>query len=239
MADKFRERALVERTRRDYPWFPPGKIVEDEQPDLMLVDDDDRIGIEVTELFQPPKHGAKFGPHVVAKFHRRVMEIAERRGQLLPVLEVLVYFDYRHHLDDAEKCANALVEFVRAHPSGTYGELDGMPDGFAVVRIAEPTANIVPRWRCLDSGETVEARREMIAGVIRAKNRLVPSYRLKAARVWLLIACSLADFANNFWVSRDIDSWRFEFDFDKVLLLSSDGKVYDLLRHEGGADGPE
>src|SRR5207249_6669221 len=131
-----------------YPWFPPGEIVDYEKPDVLLVDGDNRIGIEVTELFQSPKHGSKFGPHVIAKFHRRVMEIAERLAQPLPHLDVLVYFNYRDDLRDAEACAQNLIEFVQSHPCGTYGMLDGIPNGFSVVRIAEPWANEIPRWRC-------------------------------------------------------------------------------------------
>jgi hypothetical protein len=43
---------------------------------------------------------------------------------------------------------------------------------------------------------------------------------LKVPRVWLLIACSFADFANNFYVRPAIvDSWRFVYDFDKAPRL--------------------
>jgi len=230
LTNKHREIALVETARQQYPWFPPGEIREYEKPDVLLVDGDDRIGIEVTELFQPPKHGSKFGPHVVAKFNRRVMEIAGRRAQSLPPRDVLVYFWDRHHLDDEESAARALIDFVQAHPCGTYNMLDGIPYGFGVVRIAEPLANQIPRWYCLPTGETLIATHEMIEKAIAEKNRLVPSYRLKVQRVWLLIACSFADFANNFDVPADIDAWRFDFDFDKVLLLSSENGVFDLLR---------
>jgi hypothetical protein len=238
VADKARERALVETTRKLYSWFPPGRIVDFEQPDLLLIDGDDRTGIEVTEMFQPPKHGSKYGPHVVAKFHQRVMAIAERRAESLPPVDVLTYFDYRHHLDDADACAKELIAFVQSHPPGTYGQIERIPHGFGVVRIAEPTASMVPRWRCFDSGETVEATHEMIAAVIAEKNRLVPSYRERVPRVWLLIACSFADFANNFYVRRGAATWRFDFDFDKVLLLSSESGVFNLLRNDGTAGDP-
>jgi hypothetical protein len=122
-------RALAEKARRLYPWFPPGEITDFEKPDLLLIDGDDRIGIEVTELFQSPKHGSKFGPHVVKKFHQRVMQIAERRAQSFPPLDVVVYFEYRDHLNDQQSTAAALVNFVHAHPSGTYTKLDGIPHG--------------------------------------------------------------------------------------------------------------
>jgi hypothetical protein len=235
MADKHREIALVQTARKQYPWFPPGEIREYEKPEVLLVHGDDRIGIEVTELFQPPNQGSKFGPHVVAKFNRDVMEIADGRAQSLPPRDVLLYFWEGHHLHDAEAAPQALIDFVQAHPNGTYDMLDGIPYGFSVLRIADPIANEISRWRCLSTGETLTATREMIEKRIAEKNRLVPSYRRNdppLSRVWLLIACSFADFANNFNVPEGIDTWRFDFDFDKVLLLSSESGVFNLLRRE-------
>src|SRR5215217_5203945 len=156
MANKERERGHVEKARKEYPWFPPGEIVDYEKPDLLLIDGDDRIGIEVTEVFQQPKHGSKFGPHVVAKTHHRVMEIAEKESGSIRPVDVLVYFEFRDKINDAKSTAAALIEFVRTHPAGTYTKLHGIPHGFAVVRVADPIAMIPLRWRAGNSGETLE-----------------------------------------------------------------------------------
>jgi hypothetical protein len=235
MADKARERAFLETARRLYPWFPPGEIVEHEAPDFLLVDGADRIGIEVTQLFQSPKHGSPYRPHQVAKFHRRVMEIADRRAKSMRPLDVLVYFDYRAQMDDPEASAQALLKFVGAHGSGTYDQLDGIPHGFSVIRIAEPLANQIPRWYCLDSGETLAVDAEMLSQIIRSKDRLVPTYRRSADRVWLLVASSFWEFASNFYVPKEAENWRFDFDFDKVLLLSSESGVFNLQRSDRAA----
>lgn len=232
MADKIRERAFVDMTRRLYPWFPPGEIVEHEAPDFLLVDGTDRIGIEVTQLFQRPKHGAQHPPHEVARFHQRVMEIAGRRAAFLRPLDVLVYFSYRHHMSDAAASAQALIDFVQTHPCGTYEMLDGVPHGFSVVRVAEPLANQVPRWRCLDSGETLSVTKVMLSTIIREKNRRIAAYRANVDRVWLLIASSFWQFASSFYVPREIDDWRFDFDFDRVLLMSQESGVVNLQRSE-------
>jgi hypothetical protein len=230
--DKTKERAFVETARKLYPWFPPGDIVEHEAPDFLLLDGTDRIGIEVTQLFQRPKHGARHPPHEVARFHQRVMEMAEQRATLLRPLDVLVYFSYRHHMSDAAASAQALIDFVQAHPCGTYEMLDGIPHGFSVVRIAEPLANQIPRWRCQDSGETLGVTQEMLSTIIREKNRRVAAYRANVDRVWLLIASSFWQFASSFYVPREIDDWRFDFDFDKVLVMSQENGVFNLQRSE-------
>jgi hypothetical protein len=109
--------------------------------------------------------------------------------------------------------------------------LDGIPHGFSVVRIAESLANQIPQWRCFDSGETMAVTHEMLAAVIREKNKRVRAYHAKVDRVWLLLASSFWEFASNFYVPRDVDTWRFDFDFDQVLLLSSESGVFSLQRH--------
>jgi hypothetical protein len=137
------------------------------------------------------------------------MEIAEGRAEALPPLDVLVYFSYRHHMKDAAVSAQALIDFVQTHPFGTYQMLDGIPHGFSVVRIAEPLANQIPRWRCFDSGETLAVTQETLAAVIREKNKRLRAYRANVDRVWLLVASSFWQFASNFYVPRDVDNWQF------------------------------
>lgn len=232
MADKKRERAIIECARRVHPWFPPGDIVEDERPDFRLVDGDDEIGIEVTQLFQPPRDGSRFPPHEIAQFHRRIMQIAEQQAVTLPPLDVAVYFDYREPLSNAHKVAASLVDFVQTHPVERCETFDNLvvPPGFSVIRIAQPWANEVPRWRVWDSGETLLITPEVLRATIAGKNSLVSDYRASVDRVWLLIAATFFPLASTYAVPNDIKSWRFEFDFDKVLMMSDESGVFDLQR---------
>src|SRR6266853_4186224 len=138
MHDKRKERAFIEETRRLYPWFPPGEIIEHEAPDFVLINGGDRLGIEVTQLYQPPRYGAKYPPHQIAAFHRRVMDAAERQSASMSPLDVLVYFNYRDPLSDVQKVAASLVEFVRTHPVESCETFSHPLPGFSVVRIAQP-----------------------------------------------------------------------------------------------------
>lgn len=138
-------------------------------------------------------------------------------------------------MSDAAASAQALIDFVQTHPCGTYQMLHGVPHGLSVVRIAEPLANRVPRWRCLDSGETLSVTKEMLSTIIREKNRRVATYRANVDRVWLLIASSFWQFASSFYLPREINDWRFDFNFEKVLLMSQERGVVNLQRSEQGA----
>ena len=63
----------------------------------------------------------------------------------------------------------------------------------------------------------------MLSTIIREKNRRVAAYRANVDRVWLLIALSFWQFASSFYVPREIDDWRFDFDFDKVNPVARPG----------------
>src|SRR5690349_5872798 len=49
MNKKQLEREVIERFRQEYPDFPRGKIVDFEEPDFLIGDSPNKIGIEVVE----------------------------------------------------------------------------------------------------------------------------------------------------------------------------------------------
>jgi hypothetical protein len=73
---------------------------------------------------------------------------------------------------------------------------------------------------------------EVLRATIARKNSLVSDYRGSVDRVWLLIAATFFPLASTYAVPSEIQGWRFEFDFDKVLMMSDESGVFDLQRLE-------
>jgi hypothetical protein len=224
------ERALIERLRLLYPWFPPGHTsTGDYPPDFVHCSGDDRIAIEVTRLFHPPDrrgHERRAG-----ESHRRqIMQRAEARARAehLPVLDVLVHFADQEL--DREATAHRLIEFVKAHPV-EWCETFNNVEGLGVVRIARPLVGVVPRWNCAEGGHEPVLTYEQLDARIQRKNRDLPRYRANFNHTWLLIASTLFPLSASFGIPGAIEQWAFNFDFDKVLLLSEpSGKVFNLRR---------
>ena len=235
MSDKhkkqMRERSCIEKTRQLYPWFPPGDVVPgDDPPDFCVDLGDERIAIEETRLFHP-RGASAFPRRQIETFHRKVMRRAEQRSvqEHLPPQDVLACFSDRWPLQDAESAAGFLVGFVRTHPVEDC-ETFGLPGG-GRIRIMRPRANKIPRWTCNEGGTEPVLDYQLLAQTITRKSAGLPRYRARYERAWLLVATQLFPLSASFCVPRDIEHWRFEFDFDKVLLLSpQDGKVFSLLR---------
>ena len=72
---------------------------------------------------------------------------------------------------------------------------------------------------------------EFLTSVIAEKNARLPHYQAVVARVWLLIVVDLFPLSGSFSVPRTVETWKFSFDFEKVLLFSrEDTRVFELAR---------
>jgi hypothetical protein len=224
------ERWLIERTRQLYPWFLPGEIrPAEDPPDFVLLSNGERIALEVTRVFHP-KGDARFPRRETESFQPKIMrraeDLARQRG--LPVLDVLVYFGDPEPRR-LEETAHSLVEFVREHLVENCETFD-LPGG-GVIRIMRPRANQVPRWTCGPAGSEPTLTQEQLAETIRKKNADLRRYRERYNCVWLIVASTLFPLSASFSVPDEAEEWSFEFEFDKVLLLSEPrGRVFSLQR---------
>jgi hypothetical protein len=233
-AKKRFERGLLDRARRLSGIFPADQPVDREEPDFLF--EFERLGVETTQLFHS-KGDALFPRRQVESFHRSVMQRAEgmARAQVLPPLNVLAYFNEQESLRDLDAAAASLVTFVREHPT-TDCETHTwpLPSGFGVVRILALSHDAQPTWRCSETAYVPRLDYDFLASTISSKNARLGSYRMRADRVWLLIAAELFPLSSSFSVPPEIENWTFPFEFDKVLLLSGeDGRVFELKRASG------
>ena len=128
----------------------------------------------------------------------------------------------------------ALASFVLRHRPADggcvtleFGDMDDFPDWCSVIRIATFDGG----WHTSSSADLMTAERDYVADCIAAKTKRVPRYRTRAPgyQIWLLIATQ----PSVLWsieVPDSLADWRFNFDFDKVILLSWEGSVIELKR---------
>lgn len=234
MEKKKVERHFVEKARQTSSLIPKGEIVESEGPDFLIETGSEILGIEVTQLFQPSPAGA-FPKRAVESFQDKVTREAEEVYQKSGgrSVDVLVFFDEKSQGQvGCRSMAKALADFVKNHygaerDAKTYQHGD-VPAGFSVIRIARPLDG-TNKWQAGKFGCTVRLKRSFLADEIKRKNRLVPKYRERVSRVWLLIIASFLPLSGSFSVPNEIETWDFSFDFDKVLLLSEeDNKVFEV-----------
>ena len=222
------EKDYLEEARRACSIFPKGELVPSERPDFLLHADSGIIGIEVTELCREE-------PRAQAGRLAKVVENAKKRYSRLPTakpVDVVVGFSIEAEKARSKVLIDTLVRFVQTHGKS---KVSRFPEGYCYIGVhspLEPTG----RWRDVRAFDTTVAPEQLLNSRIVEKNGRVADYRrLAASAVWLLIV-------NDQWLGpgevyarpEDIVRWKFDFDFEKVLLFSREpgghGEVFELQR---------
>ncbi len=233
------ERQLVEEARGLCSLFPAGELTCHEQPDFLLHAAGEVIGIEVTRIGLQEKIQQ-------AERLTRVPPAAKKRFDALvnaPPLDVSVAFGPDASDMRTEQLTKSLVEFVweRRKSRGSHFDVSELPDGYASIDIDDPLPDIDPqgKWRSGSPCSREIASQELLDQVIAGKNRKLPAYRKSTPTVWLLIVSD--EFhgpgrgAGEVYVDPDdLAEWRFEFNFDRIMLFSRGlggaGQVSQLQR---------
>src|SRR5579862_6371574 len=226
------ERAIIEKARQRSGLFPKGELSEHESPDWLIRDSS--LGIEVSQILRPGSRDTFSGAEVFA-YQRQVIELA--KGHYMSFnsasADLLVWFDNEWHVrKDARRLARDISEFVRQnYPSDSdsitfrKGRVQPWIEGLSRIRISRSGT----RWQAGGSAGIYTLREDDLRTCIEAKNNLLPRYRerLPGWGIWLLLATDIR-VLKTAEIPHDVEGWRFAFGFDKVLLLSWDGRLIEL-----------
>jgi len=232
---KASERWLIEEARRRSTIFPAGELSASESPDWLIADA--HLGIEVTDLLAP-KGSNLFSGTQLSAFQAEVVRQARDRyfANGATDADVLVFFENEwNQKRDVEAYAEALAQFVRCNlPVGrdcitlqARHARAGWAEGIAVIRISRTGK----KWQAGGAGGIHWLERGDLEARIGAKNRLLPKYRARLPewKMWLLMATDVR-VLRSVGVPPEITSWRFVFDFDKVLLMPWEDDLIELKK---------
>ncbi|MCF7220892.1 hypothetical protein [Marilutibacter chinensis] len=231
MANKSRERWLLQQAGKIDPLLQVGIIEDSEVPDFILRSTDRSIGVEVTEYFAAPVAG------------RPQQEIQSRKNAVVrrawehylglggPAAYVRVCFQSPETLD--RKRCDALVapiaHVVLLHaaglkwPQSSIAILDGLPAGVASIRVGPSLDGRDQLWHAEQSGWVGEVKAGDVQRVIDRKNKSAAKAKSRCDELWLLICYDwssggeLVEVRDS--VLRSASSGAFNSAFDRVLWL--------------------
>lgn len=236
---KREERAIIEWSTHRCEDFPAGLLDIKDRPDGRIPDA--RLGIEVTQLLPLPARARELSGTELSARQEKTMEKAQYFFSKMggPSVAVRAYFNNewaRKHPRSVDEDARRVALFVRDHCPPHSG------DAFVAYREdglrnwPEPLCNIVIErregsWDAPGCGGVPWITKEQLADRIRDKNQKLAEYRkrLPGWRIWLLIATNMS-VLRSVSVPREVTTWRFAYDFDKVYLSSWEDGVLDLRR---------
>lgn len=236
-------RALTAARKAGVP-IPLGEI-PGEEPDFRF--NNSMLGIEITELLKPASSNFGIVPAEAETYHQEIVPMAQQQyyasPDAIPVTINLYFANTRGQRRDKREMARTLAEFIKANLPGptetlNFGNLK-LPEGFGAMSIWRESRD----WWCGEGGGyTVSNIQEALTSSIRAKNRLVPSYRRNlapGAQVWLLLYSTFA-VSRGMEIPFGIEQWRFNFDFDRVFWFTTLGnKFVEIQRAQAAKTAAE
>jgi hypothetical protein len=189
---KAQERAAIEVFRKRYEGFPPGNILDGEEPDFVV--GTSGIGIEVREYFREEFINGSPVQEQESLRLQITQRATERCAALTPKVFATVFFDQSQRLSkrDVAPVADAIVGAIREASSGPEWWLKITNDGQLPASL-ESLIIYVPQDlqdACVTTTDVVWVReigeREM-QNILEAKEKRLASYRRRCSEVWLLI----------------------------------------------------
>jgi hypothetical protein len=228
------EKLYVEEARGVSSLFPKGELIPHENPDFLLSQGSEYLGIEITEL-------CRERPRLEAATLARIPEKAKASYSALAGAEpvdVSLAFSRRATELKPDQLTRSLVEFIyeRRQSRGICAAAD-LPDGYCHIGIHNPFPQIESsgHWHGVRAFDVDRASKQLIESRIASKSARLATYREAAMVVWLLIVNDQFLGPGEVYAHPDdLNEWRFAFEFEKVLLFAREagggGKVFELDR---------
>lgn len=240
MPDKGRERWYVERLKLKLSDFPDGDIIQDESPDIVVLSNGRRVGIEVTAFHLPPDPGQR--PYQERqRLKQRVVdqafELHTKAGG--PALYARVHFG---NVDALRKStvghlASALADAVlRAPVPQSMGEgwmlvpYTLLPASIVSIRIAATVNESDRLWTAGNVGWVAPVQPAHIEAVIAAKRAMFAKARTKCDEVWLAIVNDAFIDAAQVELSQSAEAHVYSHPFARLLWLEPNGPNVRILK---------
>jgi len=210
------------------------KPIDCEEPDFLCDVGGSRIGIEETRFFFP----SDSNPPPQAAETKRIGLANELREEHLKANIKPVHVSVILFRDDALFKANQraalkkeLLAFVSQHipllGSAVEFDLDSLPEsllekGVDMITIINAELTI-PYWNLSYASTIPESNSSIIQGIIDKKNKLIPEYRKKADKLWLLILSGPDGLHSTVNFDKDVLTHSYCSEFDRLFLFRTSG----------------
>lgn len=238
-----RESVHFERFRKLCPTFPVGRIEKTERPDFLVHTDDQLIGIEHTEVFQPgPSHSGSLQAqdNLVARIIKRSEELWEETNG--PSLLVQVFFDPHIKIakQNVDRIAQSVIDTIK-QVSIDPGEVTVLKrTSFTYTHFPQEVVHISiyrsklgrageNKWECSSVGWIPSLSPQDVQIIIDKKECKLDHYLLKCSEVWLLMVADALRVPSSVDLCETALLHRYNTRFDRLFFLwYADQKLVEL-----------
>ncbi|ASU39884.1 hypothetical protein hmeg3_17390 [Herbaspirillum sp. meg3] len=203
----------------------PGRIEYSDKPDVLIINDDIKLGIELTHLYKVD--GDKFNNEQIQNRLRiKVIEKAEalylRQGGRR--IELFIDFDPSHPIKDVKKLANELVDIALkvSHSTQGHQSRSSFPET-PELRFLYHNGQSYPdsKWKLSQGHDVPRLAIPRAKELIAQKIEKLPNYQV-CDRYWLLLIIDFWDPAQD----QELDEWPLSekisrTPFEKIFIYKS------------------
>lgn len=198
---------------------------EREAPDFLVSYDGQVVGIEVTELFVPPREGTTLQAHesLTSRIVQRARADYQRQGG--PPMHVSIGFTPRCDLGgtNRDNLSKALVDFLAAHPLAQWERLHWqpddswqLPDEIAFVHALGVPDQEFAHWAVPRAGWVHPLTAALLQASIDKKASRIETYRSATAESWLLIVADRTNPSQLFDAGEQLNGCALRSPFDRT-----------------------
>jgi hypothetical protein len=238
-AKKNWETRYLEKVKSMYPDFPKGTVIPHEEPDFLISDAEDRVGVEMVQYVRGQgKQGSRSRWH--EELHDEIVNLAKAKFVAHSAIPLSVHLHWFHHRDlrrrDAQWISDDLNRLVSTQASLRINETISFEPDYRE-KVSDFITRVSVRRKA--SGKSVWSNVEVgpaevswpeLQGLISAKNIKVGSYLRNCGRVWLVIVADGQRISTSGELSDRHRPLSLESSFEKILYYDADSqRVIELV----------
>ncbi len=216
------------------------KVTSDEAPDFLVTINNNVLGIEITELYQPPPDdGIYIQQQEILKSRIVIFSQKILDNEDLPAIEIYVSFNDSHWLNIDTKRFKLTGKHVKEFPKlitnlikenipeegdaiNLYAvDNDELPIQINSLKISRHGFYSKPCINTSKGGIVPSLSSEYLQSIITGKNNKLANYLEKCDDCWLLISTDDFKYEKSFDLHASMETLEqsYEFDFGRVLIL--------------------
>lgn len=239
---KNREFTHLEHFKEVCPFFPDGEIEKTEKPDFIVNTQDNLLGIEHTEIFQPgPTDGTSLqaqdslGQRVVSKANSLYLKTHSQ--------PLLVQILFNHRVKISKKNVDCLAERVVHLIEMTQIELGNpitlkrtkenseyFPNEIVMLHIYAHPNGKENKWHSSSAGWIPEVTPKYLQEKIDQKEQKLDNYKSKCSEIWLLIVADDLRIPSSVDLTELVLAHQYSTRFNRVFFFWNSTRSYIELQ---------
>ena len=217
------EKHYFDMFRQHFP-LPNGRVIHQDKPDVIIIDENKKIGIEIARLFSLPGSD-KSSEQVQKKMREDVLKRAKKLYETTNTkkIELSISFNSEHPILNPKNTATAVANLAKKIHAFSTGSIPrnlfkNIPEIKYVTLISDTNASA--NWQIHQGYTGRSLMLDRLVELIAEKEAKLPGYE-QCGEYWLLVIVDWFDLGQDQEIEWQIENKPIESSFSKVIIFKT------------------